>query len=225
MEGIRLNTKNKILNEIKQLNSFVNTCTSTIGRLKNMNSEEKYVVVQLEKNQTNLQKYTDEIKSLNKKLKDLSDGLLDEELKNNMKQETLKASIKGKQTLKEKADKKKVSEEDEKKSKDFYEMTRKSDKQDKKWFYKSSEKHFFRTNPPDWISNELKRMPCNEGYIYKNIYFFGQKPKKSDTYTIYENFKGYKNIHIWDKTHEYVYKQVHRQKKELISTKLRKTRK
>lgn len=224
MEGIRLNAKNKILNEIRQLNSFIKTCTSTIGRLKNMNSEDKYVIVQMKKNETSLQTYTSEIESLNKKLKDLSDGLLDEELQDNIKQETLKASVKGKQTLKEKAEKKKVSEEDEKKSKDFYEMTRKSDKQDKKYFYKSAAAHFFRTNPPEWMSNELQNMPCNEGYIYKNIYFYGEKPKKGDTYTLYENFRGYKHIHVWNKTHEYIYKQLNRQEKTLIQSKLRKTR-
>ena len=224
MEGIRLNEKNKILNEIKQLNSFVNTCNSTIGRLKTMNSEDKYVIVQLEKNNKNLQKYTDQIESLDKRLEDLHNGLLDEELRNNIKQETLKASIKGRQTLKEKYEKNKVSEEDEKKSKDFHEMTRKSDKQDKKWFYKSASEHFFRTNPPEWMSKELKNMPCNEGYIFKNIYFYGEKPKRGDTYTFYENFKGYKHIHVWDKTHEYIYKQINRQQKTLIQSNLRKIR-
>lgn len=224
MEGIRLNEKNKILNEIKQLNSFVNTCNSMIGRLKNMNSEEKYVIVQLEKNKKNLQKYTEQIESFNKRLEDLHDGLLDEELLNNIKQETLKASIKGRQTLKEKREKNKVSEEDEKKSKDFYEMAKQSDKQDKKWFYKSATAHFFRTNPPEWMSKELKNMPCNEGYIFKNIYFYGEKPKRGDTYTFYENFKGYKHIHVWTKTHEYIYKQISRQQKTLIQSKLRKNR-
>jgi len=222
MEGVRLNAKNKILNEIRQFNSFINTCTSTVGRLKKMNSEDKYVIVQMKKNLTNLQTYTDEIEKLNKKLQDLSDGLLDKELQDNMKQEALLASAKGKQTLKEKAEKKKVSEEDEKKSKNFYEMTRKSDKQDKKWFYKSAAAHFFRTNPPDWMSKELKNMPCNEGYIFKNIYFYGEKPKRGDTYTFYENFKGYKHIHVWDETREYIYEQLNRQRRTLIQSKLRK---
>ena len=56
-----------------------------------------------------------------------------------------------------------------------------------------TEEHFFRVNPPDWMVSDLKRMPNNEGYVFKNIWFFGEKPMIGNTSKVTEANKGYKN--------------------------------
>jgi hypothetical protein len=62
-----------------------------------------------------------------------------------------------------------------------------------KWLLKTSE------SLPSYIKENLNKMGCNKGYLWKNIYYFGEQELEypEDVYTIYE-----KNYNIM-KIHEY----------------------
>lgn len=223
IEKMRISEKNKLLQEIKILNTYINHDNSSVDKLRNMNSADKYVITQLSKLQESLKNNSEKLTNTESRLLLLEEGKLDKELIEETKKAGELAKQKGIETIRKKKEEKQIDEEDIKKSKNYYNLCRDSDKQSKEWYYRNSENHYFKTveKLPGWISNELKNMPCNQGYIFKNVYFFGEKPKSSDTFKMIEAQKGYKNIHKWDKDYEYMYKQISKKPLELIWKKKR----
>ena len=66
-------------------------------------------------------------------------------------------------------------------------------------------------------------MPANQGYLWKGVYCFGEKPaQQGNNYQITENKKGVKIIIRWDKDYERIYEKPSRQREKLISEKKRK---
>lgn len=60
---------------------------------------------------------------------------------------------------------------------------------------------------PDYLKESLARMPCNKGYIYRGIWYFGHVPvpPEEDQYlTMFERVKGIQYIHEY--IHEYPYR-------------------
>lgn len=78
---------------------------------------------------------------------------------------------------------------------------------------------------PDFINKKLKNMPNNKGYVWNNIYYFGQQKQKhkSDTVTIIQKERNNKMyIQEWRSDRIDVYLCISKGKKELISTRSRK---
>ena len=217
----RIYEKNKINDEIKELTINNGRSSDTIAKLRNMKVD-NYVTVQMEKQTLLLNNNYERLLFLQDRFEKLENGELDEELSNNAKESSHIASLKGQETILRKKEEKKVRKEDEKNSKEYYDLMRKSDRESKKQTWQSSQKHFFRVNPPDWMVSDLKRMPNNEGYVFKNIWFFGEKPMIGNTSKVTEANKGYKIITTWDRGYERVYRKEGRNKEQLISEKKRK---
>lgn len=217
----RIYEKNKINDEIKELTTNIGRSSDTIAKLRNMKVD-NYVTVQMEKQTTLLNNNNERLLFLQERIEKLESGDLDEELINNAKESSNIALLKGQETILRKKEEKKVRKEDEKASKDYYSLMRKSDRESKKQTYNSAQNHFFKVNPPEWMVSDLKRMPNNEGYVFKNIWFFGEKPRHGTTSKITEANKGYKIITTWDRDYERVYRKEGRNKEQLISEKKRK---
>lgn len=78
---------------------------------------------------------------------------------------------------------------------------------------------------PDFIKKKLKNMPNNKGYVWNNIYYFGQQKQKhkSDTVTIIQKERNNKMyIQEWRSDRIDVYLCISKGKKELMSTRPRK---
>jgi len=219
----RINEKNKIYEEIKELKLNINRSSDFTAKLRNMRAD-LYVTTQLEKQTTLISKNNERLLFLEERLKKLENGELDDELVDNAKESQREAVNKGNATILRKKEEKKVRKEDEKASKDYYSLMRKSDRENKAYMYESAARHFFRINPPDWMQKDLNNMPNNEGFVYKNIWFFGEKPRSGNTSRITEANKGYKIITTWDCDYERVYRKEGRNKETLISEKKRKKR-
>mgnify|MGYP001589156443 CR=1 FL=1 len=65
---------------------------------------------------------------------------------------------------------------------------------------------------PDYIIKKLKSMPNNKGYIWKNMWVLGEKPKEDDTYTLYEKRDGISYIHEYkpDGSYNYIVKDMNK---------------
>ena len=216
--------RNRINEEIKMLSRYNEVDSVALSRFRGMNASDPYVQKQTDKLSESVRNREIEIEDFNKRLRKLDAGELDTELAGIMQQNRNEAIEKGSATIKRKKEAKAVDAESAKKSKDFYQMERKGNREGKPWLYKSAERHFFKTceNIPDWMKRDLSKMPANEGYIWKNVYCFGDRPRRSDLFKVTEANKGFKIIRYWDNTHERICKKEGRGAEVLISTKLRK---
>lgn len=220
----RISEKNSINSRIKELTIYNDADSRSLCRFRNMSSDDGYVIKQVEKLTKAINDRAIEIKELEDRLVNLENGELDDELLGKMRKNTIMANEKGLATIKRKIEEKEIDKEDKKKSLEYYNADRKSDISIKHG-YKSSQRHFFRAcdSIPDYMKQELKRMPCNEGFVWKSVYCFGELPANNNArYIITENKKGFKLITEWDNTYTYEYKKESRKAKVLLKKTLRK---
>ena len=73
---------------------------------------------------------------------------------------------------------------------------------------------------PSFITQNLKNMPCNKGYIWRGVYCYGGKKADSETMTtMFEKCKGgVLRIHETTKYEKRIYEKVGSDRKKLIST-------
>lgn len=221
---LRLFKQNKISDEIKLLEKYNSNDDTTLRRIRKMNATDKYVIVQTEKLTKAIKERQNTLEQLINNLEDLKNGLLDNQILQEIKDNTRVAKMKSIETFKIKAQKLEDKKEDEKISKDYYEKNKESIKQEKAWYYKSATKHFFKAcnTIPAYMKAELKNMPCNHGFLWQGVYCFGEKQETSKTeYKITENKKGLKIITRWDKDFITVHEKPSRSAEKLISKKPR----
>jgi len=198
----RLGEKCNITQEIKSMTGYTDSDTKRIMNFKSTgSSDDKFVTTQIEKMTKAIDDRTIRIRELEERLVLLENGDLDDELSNIRKTNTVKIQKQNKQTMDEKMVLKEKDEHNKVRSKTFYDTQRQGDKLSKSWYYKSAERHFFKScdSLPPYLSKELSRLPCNEGVVWRNVYFFGKRPRTSNTFRMVENQKGYKIIITWDK--------------------------
>jgi|UniRef100_A0A6C0LVG1 hypothetical protein len=221
---IRIHERNRINLEIKELSGYNETDESKLTRFKGMRADDLYVQTQLEKLNKNIVERTDTLTILTDRLHMLDNGELDSELKNLINTNTLISNTKGVATKQRKKEEKASREEDVKTSKEYYNNSRKHDKESKGHIYKSSTRHFFRAcdSIPEYMKINLKKMPSNTGFVWKSVYCWGERnPDSSTEYTMTENRKGFKIITKWNKTHIRVYEKTGRENMILKSENLR----
>jgi hypothetical protein len=111
------------------------------------------------------------------------------------KKDSVQAKIKKDQAFKQEMSHKFRSER-----KDEYHL-----KKNLKYYYD----RMMNTELPPYMKDNLKRMTNDKGYIYRGIWFFGEKIVKNNVLTMFENIKGIQYIHeyYWD---EYKGKKIYR---------------
>jgi hypothetical protein len=162
------------------MKSYIQNDADTIERFRKLNTKDEYYTSQIE---YKLLKNTDrenEIIILKKRILDVEKGVFDRELIDTEKVILEEISIK-----KEENKRKKEEEIQQKKAgimmaKTFEQSGRRTDRNvqynnreiEKSWQYFVKSKDSI----PDYILKKLKSMPNNKGYIWKNIYCFGERP-------------------------------------------------
>ena len=219
-EQRKIDEKRKVNEEIRILNKYNEVDNATIGRFRTMSKNDSFVLTQLTKLEKQISERNTKIEELTERLTKLEAGELDDEIEADLKRISFEISEKNKVTTIKKKMEAELKNKDKKMSKEFYDLERKSDKMDKQWFYKSAQKHFEHANDtlPEYISRDLNKMPCNTGYSWKGVYFFGKRPEISNVYTITENRKGMKIINRWTKDYYNVYQKEGKENELLISS-------
>tara|TARA_B110000211_G_C14071951_1_gene550383 strand:+ start:198 stop:902 length:705 start_codon:yes stop_codon:yes gene_type:complete len=231
MNRLRLEEKNKLKIEIKDILFLNDRDDETIINIKKLtnNTFNTNKIVNLNNNITQRK---ENIIKIEKRLVDLSSGILDEELQIIRNESTQIINNKYKESNNKKNQKKKEKEEDQKISKKYYIDTRKNDREfryynngvnrETKYYYKKS------STIPEYMIKNLKTMPNNKGYIWRGIHCYGDKPSKNDKHTIlFEKRKGVLTIHEWirgsDFTQYIISEKNHtRQKNKILSNIMKK---
>ena len=207
MEQRRISERIKVNEELRILNKYNETDLATISRFRGMPKTDNFVVRQLEKLQNQTEERNEKIKSLEDRLEKLNAGQLDDELKEIVDRNLAEIKVKAEATKIKKLSEKTIKASDEQSSKSYYAIEKQGDKMNKSWYFNSAFNYFNKANDtiPDYMKRELNRMPCNTGYIWKGVYCFGERPQTSNTFTMTDNRKGMKIIHVWDKHYHSIY--------------------
>ena len=217
---LRRTERARLLNEIKIQESALKICNESLTKLKKNNKDDEYSKKQILKITESITKSNLSLTELNGRYNSVEEGLCDTELKDKVQRNKKEIVEKTKITMDKKRQKLEEKKEDAKISKDYYNKERKGDRVNKHWFYNSAFRHYEKTYErlPDWLLNDLKKWPCNKGYIWKNIYFYGSRSPRgnADSYEMIEICKGYKYIHRWDKKFSRIYKKTKGDRTEVL---------
>lgn len=159
---------------------------------------------------------------IDKEIKDVILGRLDEELGEKQSQEEKIIREKGQFTKQKKLDKRIEKEASMARLKARPNLHREENRKgrDLKYHYK----RFCQVGDdlPDFISRNLADMPGNKGYIWKGMWFFGRKrPERGEPDIMFEKLKGgLLRIHEY-RTNEYrLYEKKGKEKRRLIKKKM-----
>ena len=227
-DKIRLQEKLRINEEMRISTIYNESDRSSLMKLRGMDSSDTYVQTQMKKTTDSLNDRVQKLLDLEDRVEKLDNGELDDELISLMKENTREIKEKGDLTITRKREEKMTKAEDVKKSKEFYQRERKSEKLNKEGFYRGALNHFSKScnSIPEYMTRELKKMPSNQGYVWRGVYCFGSRnPTSKVDFKVTENQKGKKVITYWNNTHISVFEKIGSKGREtLISRVVRKNR-
>ena len=178
---------------------------------------------QIEKLRASQELLVNKLEELNKKIEDISAGLYDDELKSaydDMSKNSIK--INEEKTTKKNTDKRNKTVK-EKSCLDQEYRNRRNEGSNEYQMQKETDRYFkICETVPEYITENLKSMPFNKGYIWKGAHFYGHKPAESNTVIMFEKLRGgVLRIHETDNKFYSVYDKVGKNQKKLVSKTVR----
>ena len=226
--------------ETKRQN-LIKKCNERLSEIRFCNQKDKemltrikeqgdtsYVKNQVKKINEKIFLRNEESKEIEEKIKEIPYGMYDDEIQSkidyNSKMQKEKDRIRKEKHITELIDKK----HHEKKSQKFYQSNRNSDREER-YLQKEMQRtynHYVKAcdSIPEYILKNLKEMPQNKGYFWKNVACFGElPPEENKPLTLFERQKGgLLIIHEWLPKYYNVYHKQGKDKKKLISSESRK---
>lgn len=225
MEKFRLAEKNKVLSEIKLIESLIKRNRESVDRLKGQ-EDSVFTRTQISKLSTGISEHESKLEALQQRQIDISAGKLDDEI--NSENENLLNKIQRKEEV---TNKKKKDKQDEKKNdsellKKHYEKTNRYEFSES--FWEKEERRYYKNceSLPQWIRDKLKDMPSNKGYIWRDLWFFGEKYAPfTKNCTMFENLKGgITIIHEIDADYHKIYEKVGRSNNKTLTDKIKRNK-
>ena len=218
-----ISEKNKIRENIRILKKNIDHSNETIKRFKSQQVSD-FILTQIEKHNQSKTDDENNILILEKRLLDLEAGLLDEELFLQKKQNKKIAESKENTNKKKKEEENKFNIEKSIKSKDIDSKNRDYERGERNKDYEMNRayKYFEKTNEsiPDYILDKLENMPSNKGYIWRDIYCYGDlPPEKNEPITLFEKQRDLLIIHEWTNKYYTIYHKLGTKKKNIFSRK------
>jgi len=225
MDSIIISEKNRVLLEIKSIEKAIQFDNNKLIRLKNTrdNRDAQFYLVQKDKiNDTNIER-NNRLQQLKQILEQLNNGIVNQDIldqrdiqHNQHKQQEDKIN-KEKIIKKQKEVKKKEKQKEEyKKNREYFRQQRYKEKtinRYNQYFYKNQEKI------PKYILDNLKNMPSNKGYIYNDIWCFGELPAEPNKPVyLYKKQKNILIIQEFTPTQHKIFHKINKKKKLISST-------
>jgi hypothetical protein len=227
---IRINERNNIKFKRKDLLVNIKRDDRTIERLRNERTNVDFNKNKIESLKRAIQKRECEISILDARERDLDCGNLDRELLYQIQDNAKIIKKKNNETFKRKSEQRELDNKNKKKALDFKNSYIQSGRNQRRLErnIKSDEYYYYKlcSYIPDYIIKNLSKMPNNRGYIWKDIYCYGDLPAVDGEPVILHERKP-KNttiIHEWKDDIYRIYQRVGRDKKTLLSSKARKLR-
>jgi hypothetical protein len=190
--------KNETLDEIRDLELSIERCNQTISRLRTIKQTFNPRVL-IERNESDLEGLKKRLESAHIKVDQIENGIYEEELKKEFEENRRIIEHKASTTKKKKEDSKYFdtpaqTREKRKHAKPVYEKNFQRD-------FDYAERQYFKdvATIPGNLLDKLKNMPNNKGYVWRNIWCFGEKPVSYiNEYTLYEKQNQKYLVHVYD---------------------------
>ena len=219
MDKLRVTEKNRILNEIKSLELSIKRNKETLERLKGQDNS-TFTKTQIEKVTKLLGEYEQNLIDSQQRIVDVIAGKLDSELFNSHNNVLKSIQKKDEITKRKKKDKEDEKKNDSEFLKKHYEKTNRFEFSEA--FWEKEERRYYKNcdSLPQWIKDKLKDMPSNKGYIWRDLWFFGDKYVPfTKNCVMFESLKGgITIIHEIDEDYHKVYEKVGRNQRVLKET-------
>jgi len=218
----RQSVKNTLTNEYLTLERKVERLTQTNRTLPQSGiRDESYLSKQISENNILIDQSNERIEELKERIKKIDKGELDNEISAEIDDSTQKVRSKEQIFLKKKTIKNEEHAEKKKKIQESYRVERKLNYSQKQLNYEMRKdgERFMNFEIPDYITENLKNMPNNKGYIWKGVWCFGQLPsEKNDTCVMFEKQRDVTFIHeIYPEEH-IIYKKTNNGAREHVKT-------
>ena len=227
MESKRQNLIKKCNERLSEIHFCNQKDKEMLNRIKEQ-GDTSYVKNQVKKINEKIFIRNEESREIEEKIKEIPYGMYDDEIQSeinyNSKIQKERERVRKEKHTSELIDKK----HQEKKSQNFYQSNRNSDREER-YLRKEMQRtynHYVKAcdSIPDYILKNLKEMPQNKGYYWKNVACFGElPPEKNKPLTLFERQKrGLLIIHEWLPQYYNIYHKQGKDKKKLISSESRK---
>ena len=217
----RLTFKNNTLNEIRYQKKLLESAEKTHNNLRGQKAN-SFTVKKLEKLEEDIAKYKKSIKELKHRVKLIETGKYDDEIDKIVEKQAKEAEKKIKETKQKKKATAKIKTERSKVSRAFYQKGRQEMRSQRylERGIKSSYKFYCKVASqfPDYLKKNLKNMPCNKGYFWKGVAFYGYKKSEYNRPTVLFERKrdGSMIIHEWTATHYNKFKKKDKNSRKVL---------
>lgn len=225
MEGLIIRERQKIEVQIKSIQASINRAEKSIGILRQDLSTFPHV----EKLKQSIKANELLIADLEARIEALNQGKLTDELANQQQENTCQAkrSLETKQSKRLKLDNDKQKKFNE--MREFEGGIRREDRTER-WLNKEINKAYryytkICTEFPTNMARNIKNMANNKGYIWRGVYFYGNKPIESADTVMFERKGAKQHIHTWtDTEYRLTEKQEGRKRPIILKKEIRKKR-
>lgn len=202
MDNRRTAEKNKIRDEIRRTESYIENDKKSIERLRQQTINIEYAKNSIEKLKNKNIDRQEGLLTLQQRLKDVDTGIIDNELNDVYKHNKEEIRRKNQITREKKEHELEIKKGKIIQSKKFYESTRSSDQKSKQLVREIDRtyKYYLRSSStiPDYMLKKLKEMPNNKGYIWRGIQCYGELPEEpGQPLVMFEKNKDLMIIHEW----------------------------
>lgn len=226
METKRRVERNKIRDKIRQIQKYIQTDEDTIVRLRHQNTNLDYNTKQISKLTSKKKDREVELEILEQRIKDVEQGLLDDEIMKEYIQSNQEVKLKNIELKNKKKIEQAEKEEKNALSVAYHQSGRQSDR---KVIYDKRDadrdyNYFVNicNSIPDYILKKLKNMPNNKGYIWRGVYCYGELPAIAGQPTVlFERKNNILFIHEWTDTEYKIWHQEGKDRKTLHSSRPR----
>ena len=183
--------------------------------------DESYISKQISENNILIDQSNERIEDLKDRIKKIDKGELDDEISAEIDDSTKKVRTKEQIFFKKQTIKNEEHAEKKKKIQDVYTLERKLNYTQKQLNYEMRKdgERFMSFEIPDYISENLKNMPNNKGYIWKGVWCFGELPPEKDNICVmFEKQRETTFIHDIYPGEHIIYKKTNNAPREHVKT-------
>ena len=227
--SIRRHEYNRIMDELRHIDMSIDKDEATAVRMRHQ-TKSSFTEAQLSKiSQKNI-KRKEEREQLTERLRKLDAGLLDSELRAQIKMQMDEANEKTRVTRQRKKALAANKEAQSVISKAYYQASRDADRKNRylKRDMDRSYRHFIKAcnSVPDYMLRNLSNMPNNKGYIWKSVACYGELPAEQGQPTVLFDRRrgGTLVIHEWSTDEYKKYEKQGKDPKVLVHSSLRRKR-
>lgn len=233
MEQHRLSEKNKITQLLSSLSVKIERVRKSKDDLirTTVIRDREFKEAQLKENDAMIEKYTKEQEEAKERLRRLENGELDDEINAEIAK-NMKTIHKKHEIARKKEEEIARKDVVNKKDSDKFNNSQRSidyENRQKKYEMQKAYERYCNIEIPSYILENLKTMPNNKGYIWKNVYCYGALPPTRtrgvlDPIVLFEKQREVMFIHEISKTEHHIFKKVGQQKREHVKGTMRKQR-